>query len=1029
MKKRLVILLAIVMVLSCVFAACSENTFSVTFDAQNGTEPTVVKFDSNFALPINPTNGDKVFGGWYTDKDCTDGNEWTVPSELDANVTVYAKWTDAVTPPPVTISLNKTQLTLTVGGSEDLVATVSDGSAVTWSSSDNSIATVDQNGKVTAVAEGSATITAAVGEVKATCQVTVEKATPTPDTTLATILAKYVDIDSWNFRTTYVLECGGKYVYNDVLKFIGENFAWEFEEEDSYGNLTTYTDYVWYDEVKDQYVYYYDNGDGTYNVYYETDDEDDFYEYYLDAPWLDLSELTADLFTKNNDCYVANDPATAGNAILGDWGDDCTFTALKLYVADGYITKIVATQKDTSEYYAGTYTFILEFSQFGEIVLSAPDLDGGDSGDGGSGSETPDPDVPVGESKTTVIDVGSFALSGTAYGWYNWSKDEISGFAYLYSGKTSSIQMTTKKQPSYYLASITATPGAITSITVKLASEENGPTSYEFEVLTSNSAFTQVDGAPTTGTSQGTKTATLDGTTWTISGTDTYFCIICKTTKKAVYIENITVVYGGGSGSGSSSGSGSGGGSGSGSGSSTGNVMPEQTYDKDTFDNENLQDKLLEYEKSYDRGIGLPSTGKPYNALVVPVQFGNKVISDTALNNLNIAFNGTSEQTGWESVSTYYQKSSFGKLNLSFDIWNYNIGTEYGKNFTAKYAAKYYENSQNGSDLLLKEVLAWLDDMIDFSKYDTNGDGCIDAVYLIYDNDVDYDNGNFWWAYVTWYQGEETYDGKYAYYYLFAGFDFMMEDVNGGGITESVIEGLKVNAVTYIHETGHLLGLDDYYDYSSRRSDGYSSVGCNEGLGGADIMDATQGDHNKYSKIMLGWMEPTIVTESKQYTIDLTDDDTSNDCFLIFLDSNNSYFCEYLLIDLYSATRLNELHAKASGTYLYDGASFGARIYHVSSAIDNPYSENEYGSFTNNNNSVTDIALIKLVEADGETSKSTQNYGAWASASDLWQTGGQLSEKFANYKRNDGKLINFDIVFDSVTETTATFTVTFTTAA
>ena len=46
---------------------------------------------------------------------------------------------------------------------------------VIWSSSNASVASVDANGTVTAVAEGSATITAKAGDKSATCTVTVKK--------------------------------------------------------------------------------------------------------------------------------------------------------------------------------------------------------------------------------------------------------------------------------------------------------------------------------------------------------------------------------------------------------------------------------------------------------------------------------------------------------------------------------------------------------------------------------------------------------------------------------------------------------------------------------------------------------------------------------------------------------------------------------------------------------------------------------------------------------------------------------------
>lgn len=77
------------------------------------------------------------------------------------------------------VSLNKTSTTLTVSGSETLIATVAPANAtnkaVTWSSSDPTVATVDANGKVTAKKVGTATITVTTtdGSKTATCAVTV----------------------------------------------------------------------------------------------------------------------------------------------------------------------------------------------------------------------------------------------------------------------------------------------------------------------------------------------------------------------------------------------------------------------------------------------------------------------------------------------------------------------------------------------------------------------------------------------------------------------------------------------------------------------------------------------------------------------------------------------------------------------------------------------------------------------------------------------------------------------------------------
>ena len=93
-------------------------------------------------------------------------------------LTLYKKVTAVQTVAVTGVSLNQTSLTLTEGYSETLTATVSPDNAtnktVTWSTSDANIATVS-NGKVTAVAEGTATVTVTTtdGGKTATCNVTV----------------------------------------------------------------------------------------------------------------------------------------------------------------------------------------------------------------------------------------------------------------------------------------------------------------------------------------------------------------------------------------------------------------------------------------------------------------------------------------------------------------------------------------------------------------------------------------------------------------------------------------------------------------------------------------------------------------------------------------------------------------------------------------------------------------------------------------------------------------------------------------
>jgi uncharacterized protein YjdB len=102
--------------------------------------------------------------------------ETAVPMTSGSDDGVPDGWTAAIVVSGIT--LDKTELVLIVGDAAvQLTATVAPGNAtdktVTWSSDKTSVATVDATGKVTAVAEGTATITAKAGDKTATCTVTV----------------------------------------------------------------------------------------------------------------------------------------------------------------------------------------------------------------------------------------------------------------------------------------------------------------------------------------------------------------------------------------------------------------------------------------------------------------------------------------------------------------------------------------------------------------------------------------------------------------------------------------------------------------------------------------------------------------------------------------------------------------------------------------------------------------------------------------------------------------------------------------
>ena len=106
---------------------------------------------------------------------------------ITATTNYFTTATCEVTVNPIlatSISLNKSSMSIPIGSMQTLTATVLPSAAsnksVTWTSSNQSIATVDSNGKVTAKAIGNATITATTNDgsnLSASCAVTVTQVT------------------------------------------------------------------------------------------------------------------------------------------------------------------------------------------------------------------------------------------------------------------------------------------------------------------------------------------------------------------------------------------------------------------------------------------------------------------------------------------------------------------------------------------------------------------------------------------------------------------------------------------------------------------------------------------------------------------------------------------------------------------------------------------------------------------------------------------------------------------------------------
>lgn len=145
------------------------HTLSATVTPSNATDQTVTWSSSNASVATVSSSGvitAKAVGSTTITVTTNDGAH-----KATCSVTVIV--------PVTSVSLNQTSLSMEVGDTQTLTATVTPSNAtdkaVTWSSSNTSVATVSSSGVVTAKAAGSATITVTTndGAKKATCAVTV----------------------------------------------------------------------------------------------------------------------------------------------------------------------------------------------------------------------------------------------------------------------------------------------------------------------------------------------------------------------------------------------------------------------------------------------------------------------------------------------------------------------------------------------------------------------------------------------------------------------------------------------------------------------------------------------------------------------------------------------------------------------------------------------------------------------------------------------------------------------------------------
>ena len=213
----------------------TKRSYTITVQVANGCEDMGEvsgggTFEYGTTVPLSATaKSGYQFVKWEEDGETSATREITVTDNA-----IYTAQFE-IFYPVSNITLDKTELSLSIGDSETLTATIEPGDAtnktVTWSSDKPGVAAVDASGNVTAVAAGNATITAmADGGKTATCVVQVREYVEV-EASGSTNLSFTTDRDK--FTLTAVVKAEG-----NVLTPTENSWKWSVANEDVVERVT-----------------------------------------------------------------------------------------------------------------------------------------------------------------------------------------------------------------------------------------------------------------------------------------------------------------------------------------------------------------------------------------------------------------------------------------------------------------------------------------------------------------------------------------------------------------------------------------------------------------------------------------------------------------------------------------------------------------------------------------------------------------------------------------------------------------------
>ena len=354
---------------------------------------------------------------------------------------------------------------------------------------------------------------------------------------------------------------------------------------------------------------------------------------------------------------------------------------------------------------------------------------------------------------------------------------------------------------------------------------------------------------------------------------------------------------------------------------------------------------------------GMPSVG---TAKVVGLRIAFPDYSfdeDDTLEAMDAMINASAESGAatfpYESLHAYYQRASYGKLDISGTVYDY----------TAQHPRDYYTGNL---DALYTEALQALDATVDFSQFDGNKDGIIDAIYL------HFAGPNSGWA-TTWWSSETT-----RHLGTFDGVE------TGATATLHESSATLVGHRTVIHETGHVLGLPDLYSYSQ----GYTAY--RTGTLTWDLMETNQGDTNAYFKWLLGWIDDDqvirVIANDQGITVKKgsqvvasvaadaagessleqalqalsTDQMTQTGGFMVITNKEQSLFSSFLMVqyDIPAGNQPRLYWDEKAGSA--QALLAGFRVYNVNAQLNNEKTDWEY----RNTDGLENANLIQLLDLD-----------------------------------------------------------------